>query len=45
MAFRGWPVEAVEFYEGLLADNSRVYWQDHKQVYEELRARARWTRC
>jgi uncharacterized protein (TIGR02453 family) len=34
MAFRGWPVEAVEFYEGLLADNSRVYWQDHKQVYE-----------
>jgi uncharacterized protein (TIGR02453 family) len=35
MAFRGWPVEAVEFYDGLLADNSRVYWQDHKQVYEE----------
>jgi uncharacterized protein (TIGR02453 family) len=35
MAFRGWPVEAVEFYEGLLADNSRVYWQDHKHVYEE----------
>jgi uncharacterized protein (TIGR02453 family) len=35
MTFRGWPVEAVEFYEGLLADNSRVYWQDHKHVYEE----------
>jgi uncharacterized protein (TIGR02453 family) len=35
MAFRGWPVEAVEFYDGLLADNSRVYWQDHKHVYEE----------
>jgi uncharacterized protein (TIGR02453 family) len=35
MAFRGWPVEAVEFFDGLLADNSRVYWQDHKHVYEE----------
>jgi uncharacterized protein (TIGR02453 family) len=34
MTFRGWPVEAVEFFEGLLADNSRVYWQDHKRVYE-----------
>jgi uncharacterized protein (TIGR02453 family) len=35
MTFRGWPVEAVEFFEGLLADNSRVYWQDHKQIYED----------
>ncbi len=34
MAFRGWPVEAVEFYEGLAADNSRTYWQEHKSVYE-----------
>ena len=34
MAFRGWPVEAIEFYEGLEADNSKVYWQDHKAVYE-----------
>ena len=34
MTFRGWPVEAVEFYEGLHADNSRVYWQDHKEIYE-----------
>ncbi len=34
MAFRGWPVEAIEFYEGLEADNTKVYWQDHKQVYE-----------
>lgn len=32
--FRGWPVEAIEFYEGLEADNSRTYWQDHKQTYE-----------
>lgn len=35
MAFRGWPVEAVEFYEGLEADNTRTYWQTHKAVYEE----------
>lgn len=35
MGFRGWPVEAIEFYEGLEADNSRSYWQDHKAVYEK----------
>ncbi len=34
MAFAGWPIEAVEFYEGLEADNSKVYWQDHKAVYD-----------
>ena len=35
MAFRGWPVEALEFFEGLEADNSKPYWQQHKHVYEE----------
>jgi uncharacterized protein (TIGR02453 family) len=35
MAFRGWPVEAIEFFEGLEADNSKDYWQRHKQVYDE----------
>ena len=34
MAFSGWPVDAVEFYEGLRADNSKTYWQEHKSVYE-----------
>ena len=34
MAFAGWPVEAVEFYEGLQADNSKVYWQRHREVYQ-----------
>lgn len=34
MAFRGWPAEALEFYEGLEADNSKAYWTDHKAVYE-----------
>jgi uncharacterized protein (TIGR02453 family) len=35
MAFRGWPAEAIEFYEGLLADNSRTYWLAHKSTYEQ----------
>ena len=34
VAFTGWPVEAVEFFEGLEDDNSRAYWQAHKAVYE-----------
>ena len=34
MAFRGFPPEAVAFYEGLQADNSRAYWQSHKATYE-----------
>ncbi len=36
MAFRGWPAEAIEFYEGLEADNSKAYWQAHKNDYEDL---------
>ena len=35
MAFTGWPVEAIEFYEGLEDDNSRAYWHAHKAVYAE----------
>ena len=35
MAFTGWPVEAIEFFEGLEDDNSRAYWQAHKSVYVE----------
>lgn len=35
MTFTGWPAEAVEFYEGLEADNSKVYWQQHKDIYEQ----------
>jgi len=36
MTFRGWPVEALEFYEGLEADNSKTYWQQHKETYETV---------
>ena len=35
VAFHGWPSEALEFYEGLEADNSKTYWTAHKTVYEE----------
>jgi len=34
VAFSGWPSEAIEFYEGLEADNSKTYWNEHKSVYE-----------
>jgi uncharacterized protein (TIGR02453 family) len=34
MAFTGWPVEAIEFFEGLEDDNSRSYWHAHKSTYE-----------
>jgi uncharacterized protein (TIGR02453 family) len=33
-AFAGFPDEALDFYEGLEADNSRAYWSDHADVYE-----------
>jgi uncharacterized protein (TIGR02453 family) len=33
--FRGFPVEALRFYEQLEADNSKSFWQANKQVYEE----------
>jgi uncharacterized protein (TIGR02453 family) len=35
MTFQGWPEEALEFYEGLEADNSRTYWTAHKATYED----------
>jgi uncharacterized protein (TIGR02453 family) len=36
MAFRGWPAEALEFFEGLEADNSKTYWQQNREVYDRL---------
>ena len=35
MAFRGWPAEALEFYDGLLADNSKTYWTANKSTYDD----------
>ncbi|BAJ31326.1 MULTISPECIES: DUF2461 domain-containing protein [Kitasatospora] len=34
--FRGWPAEALEFYEHLEADNSKTFWAAHRAVYDEI---------
>jgi uncharacterized protein (TIGR02453 family) len=34
MAFEGWPEEALDFYDGLEADNSKTYWTAHLPVYQ-----------
>jgi uncharacterized protein (TIGR02453 family) len=36
VAFTGWPVEAIEFFEGLEDDNSRAYWHSHKDTYTQF---------
>src|SRR5262245_50692854 len=36
MPFKGWPAEALEFFEGLEADNTKTYWTAHKADYEKL---------
>ena len=35
MGFSGWPAEAVEFFRGLQADNTKAYWTANKARYEE----------
>jgi uncharacterized protein (TIGR02453 family) len=34
VTFSGWPAEALEFYEGLAADNTKSYWTANKACYE-----------
>jgi uncharacterized protein (TIGR02453 family) len=34
MGFAGFGDRLVDFYEGLIADNSKAYWTDNKAVYE-----------
>ncbi len=34
MAFKGWPADALAFYVGLEANNSRAFWQEHKATYD-----------
>jgi uncharacterized protein (TIGR02453 family) len=36
MTFHGWRADALEFFDELEADNSKAYWQNHKEVYETL---------
>ena len=35
MTFEGFPEAALEFYEGLVADNTKAYWTDHRATYDE----------
>src|ERR1700733_9156288 len=35
MAFSGWPEEALDFYDGLMADNSKPYWTEHRAPYDQ----------
>lgn len=35
MTVTGFPEQALDFYEGLEADNTKAYWSDHKVVYEQ----------
>jgi uncharacterized protein (TIGR02453 family) len=36
MAFSGWPEEALDFYDGLAADNTKTYWAANKAVYTDM---------
>lgn len=35
MAFSGWSMAAIDFFDGLEEDNSREYWLAHKAVYDD----------
>lgn len=35
MSFRGWQPQALDFFVGIEADNSKRYWTEHKADYEE----------
>jgi uncharacterized protein (TIGR02453 family) len=36
MGFTGWKAEALEFFDGLAAENTKAYWERHKGEYAEL---------
>jgi len=39
MAFTGFGEHAIDFYDGLVADNSKSYWEDNKHLYaDDVRA-------
>jgi uncharacterized protein (TIGR02453 family) len=35
MAFSGWPEAALDFYDDLEMDNSKTFWNAHKDVYQD----------
>jgi uncharacterized protein (TIGR02453 family) len=39
VGFTGFGEHAIDFYDGLVADNSKAYWTDHKHIYaDDVRA-------
>ena len=36
MTFKGWPAEALEFFDGLEEENTKAYWLRNKQTYDEI---------
>jgi uncharacterized protein (TIGR02453 family) len=34
VAFRGWPAEALDFFDELAADNTKAFWTEHKATYD-----------
>jgi uncharacterized protein (TIGR02453 family) len=34
MSFRGWPTDAIEFFEDLEEDNTKSFWRAHLETYE-----------
>ena len=35
MSFTGFPVAALDFYDDLEMDNSKSFWEAHREVYKE----------
>ena len=35
MSFTGFPVAALDFYDDLEMDNSKSFWEAHRDVYKE----------
>ena len=35
MGFQGFPAAALDFYDDLEVDNTKTFWTEHKQVYED----------
>ena len=35
MTFKGWPIEAIEFFERLEDENNKSFWTEQKPVYDE----------
>jgi uncharacterized protein (DUF2461 family) len=35
VTFTGIPIAALDFYEDLEADNSKVFWTAHKHIYDD----------